>query len=240
MNNETQIEREKRLQKEAKKELKRRLRRRRARAAGLNPSLLPKVIHTAGGAARNKGFFFSLPSRVLQRVPAVVALTTRRLVGALRGRGGTGGEGSKRVAVENKRRGRSKSPLSTRKRAAEASPVPLEERAGGLNSTSTIKGGRPLTSDRSASRSLGAPTSGKNISSVLSGLGGLESSRKETVSRPPGEPMSGTVQSRALPGGTVGESRRAFILRPTEELGRRKPKAGMGRGSIQGWKKTKS
>lgn len=240
MNNEMQIQREQRLQKEAGKELKRRLRRRRARAAGLNPSLLPTVIHTAGGAARKRGFFFSLPSRVLQRVPPGVALTTRRLVGALRGRGGARGEGSKRVAVENKRRGRSKSPLSTRKRAAETSPVPLEERARGLNSTSTTKGARPRTSDRSASSLLGPPTSGKNISPVLSGLGGLKSSRKETVSRSPGEPMNGTVQSRALPDEIVVESRRAFILRPTEELGRRKPKGGMGRGSIRGWKINKS
>lgn len=184
----------------------------------------------------------SLPSRILQRVPPGVALTTRRLVGALRGRGGTGGEqgSNKRVtAGTTKRQGRIKSPLSARRRAAEPSLVPLEgiRQAGGIYGRSTNKDGGQVADGTSASRSPGARTttsSGENISPVLlEGSGVIRSSGKAVVSPGEGVSTSSRIQSSrgALTGGAVVESRRAFVLRPTEELEMRKLKAGMGRGS---------
>ncbi|CAM9759100.1 unnamed protein product [Scytosiphon promiscuus] len=89
---EREVARGLRLQKEAKKELKRRIRRRRARAVGMNPSLLPKLRLTATEFAKKRGFFLSQhPSLHFLRVPSGLAMTTRRLVGALRGRGGRDG-----------------------------------------------------------------------------------------------------------------------------------------------------
>eukprot|EP00903_Cladosiphon_okamuranus_P016531 g15251.t1 len=78
---ERELARELRLQKEAKKELKRRIRRRRARAAGLNPSLLPKLRLKATDVAKRRGFFLvQHPSFPLLRLPPRLA----RLVDTLR------------------------------------------------------------------------------------------------------------------------------------------------------------
>lgn len=135
-NQHRQLARELRLQKEAKKELKRRIRRRRARAAGLNPSLLPKLRLKATEFAKGRGVFLAQhPSfQHLLRVPAGIAVTTRKLVGALRGGGRTGviegrdgGAGAKALTgaaartrsnsrSRGKNRSRSRSPVRKRGR----------------------------------------------------------------------------------------------------------------------------
>lgn len=120
------MERELRLQKEAKKELKRRIRRRRARAAGLNPSLLPKLRLSAAEFAKKRGFFAGQsPSSFLLRVPPGIATTTRRLVGTLRGGGwpgtrdgrdggGVGVGGAIAGGARRRSRSRSRSPARNR------------------------------------------------------------------------------------------------------------------------------